>query len=93
MPIRLRTLMALLLAAGAYYLLARLGLMPTPRNTRRRTCPPAPPVSPHPSATRTALLHSHRSPYGLPTVLDGAETVAVRPYLLVGELHALEAAA
>lgn len=27
MPIRLRTLMALLLAAGAYYLLARLGLM------------------------------------------------------------------
>jgi hypothetical protein len=26
-------------------------------------------------------LPPHRSPYGLETLLDGAETVAVRPYL------------
>ncbi|MET9355858.1 hypothetical protein ABZY14_23170 [Streptomyces sp. NPDC006617] len=73
-------------------------LLHKPRGTHRRTSPhpatrtaPSPPLLP--SATGAALLPSHRSPYGLRTVLDGTETAAVRPYLLVGAPYAGEAAA
>ncbi|WP_399886215.1 hypothetical protein ACGH7X_17135 [Streptomyces sp. BBFR51] len=76
-------------------LLARLGLMPKPRGTHRRTSPrPATRTAPPPpSATGVVPLPSHRSPYGLPTAIDGAETVAIRPYLLTYALYELEAAA
>jgi hypothetical protein len=42
--------------------------------------PPAPPEPP---------LPAHRSPYGLPAPLDGAATVAVRPYLVLHEQRQL----
>ncbi|MFJ6074366.1 hypothetical protein ACIQFU_26640 [Streptomyces sp. NPDC093065] len=69
--------------------------MPKPRGTHRRTGPrpDARTATPPPSATGTIPLPSHRSPYGLPTVLDGTETVAVRPYLLASALYELEAVA
>ncbi|GAA5211108.1 hypothetical protein [Streptomyces thinghirensis] len=71
-------------------------LMPKPRGTHRRTSRPRPAAHiapPHPASTDVITLPSHRSPYGLPTTLDGAETAAVRPYLLAGALCELEAAA
>lgn len=63
----------------------------TPRGAHRRTgprpaSPPAPP-SPRPAspparpAAARLPLPSHRSPYGLHPLLDGRETVAVRPYV------------
>lgn len=61
-----------------------------PRGTHRRTVPrplsPSAPSSPRPAATRLPLP-SHRSPYGLPSLLDGAETVAVRPYVTASWLQ------
>ncbi|WP_077798043.1 hypothetical protein [Streptomyces sp. JHA26] len=70
-------------------------LLLKPRGTHRRTNPhPASHTAPpSPPATGTVPLPSHRSPYGLPTTLDGTQTVAVRPYLLLGTLYAPEAAA
>ncbi|WP_109035398.1 hypothetical protein [Streptomyces rubrogriseus] len=59
---------------------------------RNRPRPPAHHAPPHPAVTRSLPLPSHRSPYGLPTPLDGTETVAVRPYLLVGARFAPEVA-
>ncbi|MFJ8147130.1 hypothetical protein ACIQ6R_18920 [Streptomyces sp. NPDC096048] len=69
--------------------------MLNPRGTHRRTgARPAVPTAPRQQATASVIpLPSHRSPYGLPTSLDGTETVAVRPYLLAGALYELEAAA
>ncbi|MER6623134.1 MULTISPECIES: hypothetical protein [unclassified Streptomyces] len=55
-----------------------------PRGMHRRTGPHAvfaPVPSPPPPAATRRSLPSHRSPYGLPSVLDGAGTVAVRPYV------------
>ena len=48
----------------------RLGLVPTPPS-----CSEVPPTA----------LPVHRSPYGLDEVCDGAQTVAVRPYLVAHE--------
>ncbi|MER6348160.1 hypothetical protein ACWC10_20420 [Streptomyces sp. NPDC001595] len=48
------------------------------------------PVFPAPSAPQPEPLPPlplHRSPYGLDTPLDGAATVAVRPYLVLHELR------
>ncbi len=51
-------------------------------------------VAPHRPAVTTPLrLPTHRSPYGLPALLDGTETVAVRPYVLARTPQELEAAA
>ncbi|MFE1025514.1 hypothetical protein ACFW5I_13230 [Streptomyces sp. NPDC058818] len=47
----------------------------------------------HPAAAGVPPLPSHRSPYGLPSALDGTETAAVRPYLLAHPPYELEAAA
>ncbi|WP_432080896.1 hypothetical protein [Streptomyces sp. WAC 04229] len=76
-------------------LVVRLGLLPKPRGTHRRTgAHPAVRTAPHrPATTGVASLPSHRSPYGSPSVLDGAETVAVRPYVLAYTSYELEAAA
>ncbi|MFJ7768953.1 hypothetical protein ACIQ1J_11230 [Streptomyces sp. NPDC097107] len=69
--------------------------MLNPRGTHRRTgARPAVPTAPHQQATTSVIpLPSHRSPYGLPTTLDGTETVAVRPYLAASQLYGWEAAA
>ncbi|MFI8088400.1 hypothetical protein ACIF9R_08770 [Streptomyces sp. NPDC086080] len=65
-------------------LLAWVDLLLNPGGAHRRASSRAVfssvPASPRPAATRP-ILPSHRSPYGLPSVLDGAETVAVRPYV------------
>jgi hypothetical protein len=65
-------------------LVAWVNLLFCPRGAHRRTGPrPEPsftPFSPRPAAAGVPLP-SHRSPYGLPSVLDGAGTVAVRPYV------------
>ncbi|MFH8452586.1 hypothetical protein ACH4CD_25500 [Streptomyces fungicidicus] len=56
-----------------------------PRGAHRRTGhrPPLPAITPPGQSVATGLrLPSHRSPYGLPRVLDGAQTVAVRPYVI-----------
>ena len=76
-------------------LVTRVLLLLKPRGTHRRTGPhPASRTAPSPPpAPGTVPLPSHRSPYGLPTALDGTQTAAVRPYLLLGTLYAREAAA
>ncbi|WP_186778395.1 hypothetical protein [Streptomyces salinarius] len=72
-----------------------VSLLLSPRGAHRRTRPQpaAHPAPTHPAVTRSVPLPSHRSPYGLPTVLDGTETAAVRPYLLTHALYAPQAAA
>lgn len=76
-------------------LVAWLSLLLSPRGAHRRTGPrPVPAVAP-PSARRAVAgvpLPSHRSPYGLHTLLDGAETVAVRPYVTVSWFQERQAA-
>ncbi|MEU7471869.1 hypothetical protein AB0A94_25665 [Streptomyces sp. NPDC044984] len=66
-----------------------------PRGMHRRTGPHAvlgpTPSAPPPAVTRRSLP-SHRSPYGLPSVLDGAETVAVRPYVTASWFQERQAA-
>ncbi|MFF0107734.1 hypothetical protein [Streptomyces hirsutus] len=57
-----------------------------PPGAHRRTGPrpaarPTAPSSPVRRAPRSPLP-SHRSPYGLPTLLDGAGTTAARPYVV-----------
>ncbi|MGW2521797.1 hypothetical protein ACWC09_33230 [Streptomyces sp. NPDC001617] len=59
-------------------LLAWTGLLLIPRRTEHAPQPPAPPLALSP-------LPTHRSPYGLPTPLDGTATIAVRPYLTAHE--------
>ncbi|WP_331450524.1 hypothetical protein [Streptomyces prasinus] len=56
-----------------------------PPGVYRRTRPrPERPTAPPPPAFRAPHppLPSHRSPYGLPTLLDGAGTTAARPYVV-----------
>ncbi|MFB6844819.1 hypothetical protein ACFCXS_08160 [Streptomyces sp. NPDC056373] len=67
-----------------------LGFLLTPGTGKHRRTP----HQPHPTAVRhitppPAYLPHPRSPYGLPTPLDGADSRLVRPYLLA---HAQEAA-
>lgn len=59
-------------------LLAWMGLLHIPREAH-----PAHPARSIPPAA--APLPAHRSPYGLPTPLDGTDTIAVRPYLAAHE--------
>lgn len=63
-----------------------------PRGTHRRTVS-RPLSSPRPAAPPPPRLPSHRSPYGLHPLLDGAETVAVRPYVGACWFQARQAAA
>ncbi|MEU3731210.1 hypothetical protein AB0E81_17575 [Streptomyces sp. NPDC033538] len=72
-----------------------LSLLLKPRGThRRRSLRPTARTAPHhPATVGMVPLPLHRSPYGLPSVLDGAGTVPVRPYVLVGAPYELEAAA
>ncbi|MEU3896271.1 hypothetical protein [Streptomyces sp. NPDC045251] len=77
-------------------LITWVSLFLRPRGVHRRNAPPPAFLSaPHPPAAATAAIHlpTHRSPYGLPTTLDGTETVAVRPYVLLPTPYELEAAA
>ncbi|AKZ56403.1 hypothetical protein SAM23877_3356 [Streptomyces ambofaciens ATCC 23877] len=75
-------------------LITRVSLLLRPRGAHRGAVPhPAPRIAPRPPATATITLPTHRSPYGLPTLLDGADTVAVRPYVLLRTSQELEAAA
>ncbi|WP_200309285.1 hypothetical protein [Streptomyces adelaidensis] len=58
-----------------------LALNPTGLHRRPahpRTRPPAPSV---PTSPPNSTLPVHRSPYGIHGLLDGAATVAVRPYV------------
>jgi hypothetical protein len=75
-------------------LLAWVDLLLNPRGAHRRTGTRAvfssAPSSPLP-ATRLPLP-SPRSPYGLHPLLDGAETVAVRPYVTAPWLQGRQAA-
>ncbi|MET9774784.1 hypothetical protein ABZ023_11050 [Streptomyces sp. NPDC006367] len=66
-----------------------------PGGTHRRTGfrPTVATAAGNPPIPDDAALPSHRSPYGLPTVLDGTETAAVRPYVLAPAPYKLEAAA
>lgn len=65
-------------------LAAWVGLLAEPRSTSR--CPVCPHGPMHASAPPAHVqLPVHRSSYGLDTPLDGAATVAVRPYLVVHE--------
>ncbi|MFC8084527.1 hypothetical protein [Streptomyces sp. NPDC057340] len=72
-----------------------MSLLLNPRGTHRRNRPQplAYPAPPHPADSHSPALPSHRSPYGLPTGLDGTETAAVRPYLLSDAPYELQAAA
>lgn len=72
-------------------LLAWVSLVLNPSGAHRRVAPhrahlPAPPVptSPSPAPADTSLP-VHRSPYGLHDLLDGAATIAVRPYVTACE--------
>ncbi|WP_326581947.1 hypothetical protein OG889_24750 [Streptomyces sp. NBC_00481] len=66
-------------------LLTWVGLFPRPRGRHRasalsqRLAPTAPPPA------LDASLPAHRSPYGLDTPMDGAATIAVRPYVAAHE--------
>ncbi|MDX3671768.1 hypothetical protein [Streptomyces europaeiscabiei] len=65
----------------------RLRLLFTPGTGRRRAGVPLH-VAPTPASwaeTPPTPLPTHRSPYGLDEVFDGARTVAVRPYLAAHE--------
>lgn len=77
------------------HLLAWVDLLLNPRGGHRRTGTravfPSTPASPRPAATRRPLP-SHRSPYGLHPLLDGAETVAVRPYVTTSWFQERQAA-
>lgn len=68
-------------------LLAWMSLMLNPTGVHRRvarwdTLPSAPPVLIPPPPATDSSLPAHRSPYGVHDLLDGAATVAVRPYVI-----------
>ncbi|MBX7552935.1 hypothetical protein K1Y78_34195 [Streptomyces sp. tea 10] len=65
-------------------LAARMGLEPKRRSVYRR---PVHALGLASTAPPPVPLPAHRSPYGLDTLLDGAATVAVRPYLVAHEKH------
>ena len=76
-------------------LVAWVSLLLCPRGTHRRTgSRPTPSLAPSfPLRAATGFpLPSHRSPYGLITLLDGAETVAVRPYVATSWSYERQAA-
>ncbi|MGW0186967.1 hypothetical protein ACWDV7_14560 [Streptomyces sp. NPDC003362] len=57
------------------------------RSGTRPTATPSPtyePRAPHPAA---APLPAHRSPYGLPTLLDVHTAASVRPYVLATSME------
>lgn len=65
-------------------LAARLGLLVQPCRTSPASARPRRPAPAAPCPGQ-APLPAPRSPYGLDTPLDGAATVAVRPYLAAHE--------
>jgi hypothetical protein len=66
-------------------LLIWAGFLPKPRGRHRSaTLGPRPELAAPPPTLDTSLP-SHRSPYGLDTPLDGAATIAVRPYVTAHE--------
>ncbi|MDX2932936.1 hypothetical protein [Streptomyces ipomoeae] len=67
-------------------LATRPGLLSKPHGRHRASSPGSRPTLavPPPPAPGTSLP-THRSPYGLATPLDGAATVAVRPYVTAHE--------
>ncbi|MFE9973153.1 hypothetical protein ACFYRD_20955 [Streptomyces hirsutus] len=52
------------------------------RRTGLRPAHPTAPLSPTFRAPHRPPLPSHRSPYGLPTLFDGAGTTTARPYVV-----------
>ncbi|MFG2939799.1 hypothetical protein [Streptomyces sp. NPDC048282] len=62
-----------------------LRLLFSPGTGKRRRRPPFPHVH---LTIEPPQLPGHRSPYGLVTLLDGAESVLVRPYLTAHEREA-----
>ncbi|WP_217139721.1 hypothetical protein [Streptomyces sp. AC627_RSS907] len=71
-----------------------VGLLFRPHGTHRRRAHPAVRPTPHHAlATGIAPLPAHRSPYGLLFVLDGAETAAVRPYVVAHQPYTMSEAA
>ncbi|QYX79274.1 hypothetical protein [Streptomyces akebiae] len=62
-----------------------VGLLPKPCGRHRASGfhPRPEPIAPPPALDTS--LPAHRSPYGLATPLDGAATVAVRPYVTAHE--------
>ncbi|MEU3518744.1 hypothetical protein ABZ770_26275 [Streptomyces sp. NPDC006654] len=72
-----------------------LRLLFAPGTGKRRRRPPRPPF-PHvhlslvrcPHTTGPSHLLAHRSPYGLATLLNGAESALVRPYLTADQREA-----
>ncbi|GHB36825.1 hypothetical protein GCM10010377_29720 [Streptomyces viridiviolaceus] len=68
-----------------------VSLLFDPRGPRLRH-PASPPAPQRLAAPDVLPLPSHRSPYGLPSVLDGAETVSVRPYVVACRPYGREAA-
>jgi len=69
-------------------LLRRILAVCAPGTGRRRAganlAGPVPAYEPAP-APAAARLPAHRSPYGLPTLLDGRAAASVRPYVLAAE--------
>ncbi|MGX1561442.1 hypothetical protein [Streptomyces sp. NPDC055506] len=73
-----------------------LRLLFAPGTGKRRRCRPRRHLFPHvhltlvscPSASQPPQLPRHRSPYGLPTPLDGSASALVRPYLTAHEQEA-----
>ncbi|OKJ99811.1 hypothetical protein AMK26_27915 [Streptomyces sp. CB03234] len=59
-----------------------LGTFAPGSGRRRAGCRPAPTVP-----ARVVRLPAHRSPYGQAHVLDGEDSVLVRPYLLDLDTH------
>ncbi|MFD7689070.1 hypothetical protein [Streptomyces sp. NPDC059781] len=73
-------------------LAAWVNLLFCPRGAHRRNGPrPEPSFAPRPAAA-SIPLPSHRSPYGLDTLLDGAAIVAVRPYVTASWFQERQAA-
>ncbi|MFC9679051.1 hypothetical protein [Streptomyces sp. NPDC056948] len=70
-----------------------LRLLFAPGTGKRRRCRPRRHLFPHvhltlvscPSASQHPQLPRYRSPYGLPTPLDGSASALVRPYLAAHE--------
>lgn len=63
----------------------RLLLGPGTGKRRRSHCHPMPRPDLTPVRPTVAPLPRHRSPYGLPTPLDGTASALVRPYLAAHE--------
>lgn len=67
-----------------------LGVLAPGTGTRRastRLAAPTPARAPEAARSKAAPLPTHRSPYGLPVLLDGRATAPIRPYVLAAECH------